>query len=75
MYLFSKILVARRWFQDSIEIQNTNIEFDKQSLIEIERDMISIKENFKLFINNRWPHSKKYKQPVLFDLDERKHVN
>ncbi|CAF4314234.1 unnamed protein product, partial [Rotaria socialis] len=66
------ILAARRWLQDSIEIQNTNIEFDKQSLIEIERDMISIKENFKLFVSNRWPQSKKYKLPVLFDFDDRR---
>ncbi|CAF3701786.1 unnamed protein product [Rotaria sordida] len=66
------ILVARRLFSDTIEIQNTNIEFDEKSLNEIQRNIIHIEENLKLFINNRWQFTKKYKLPIIINFDERK---
>lgn len=73
--LYSKILVARRSFQDSIEILNTDIEFDKKSLNEIERNLNAIKENLQLFISSRWQYAKKYKLPQLIDFDQRHQVN
>ncbi|CAF4253007.1 unnamed protein product, partial [Rotaria sp. Silwood2] len=67
------ILVARRSFSNIIEIQNTNIEFDTKTLNEIQRNIIHIEENLKLFINNGWSHAKKYKLPELINFDEKKH--
>jgi len=68
--IFPKILVARRWFDDKIEIQNTNIELNEKSLNEI-----FIEENFKLFFNNiHWQNTKKYILPNIFNFDERNEV-
>ncbi|CAF1602995.1 unnamed protein product, partial [Rotaria sp. Silwood1] len=66
------ILVIRQSFSNIIEIQNTNIEFDEKSLNEIQRNMIHIEENLKLFINNHWQHAQKYKLPELIKFDKRK---
>jgi hypothetical protein len=72
--IFEKILVVRRWFDDRIEIQNTNIEFDEKSLQEFQRNQNDIEENFKFFLTNHWQNAKKYTLPIIFDLDERYEV-
>jgi hypothetical protein len=70
-----KILVARRWLNDRIEIQNTNIEFDDKSLREFQRNQIHIEENLKLFLNTHWQQAKKYTLPTILNFDQRNEVN
>jgi hypothetical protein len=79
-YLFYsiKIVVARRWFDDTIELVNTEVEFDDSSLQEFQRNHLQmvhdIEANLKLFINTRWQHAKKFTLPFIFDFDERQEV-
>jgi hypothetical protein len=68
------VIVVRRWFDDKIEIQNTNIEFDEKSLREFQRNQNDIEENFQFFLTNHWQNAKKYTLPIIFDLDERYEV-
>ena len=74
-----QILVARRWFDDTIELVNTEVEFDDDSLNELARNhlnMISdIEANLKLFLTTRWQHAKKLTLPAIFDFDERDEVS
>ncbi len=74
LFDFKKILVARRWFDDRIEIQNTNIEFDEKSLREFQRNQIHIEDNLKLFLNTHWQQTKKYTLPMILNFDERNEV-
>ncbi len=73
--VFQKILVIRRWSDTTIEIQNTNIEFDEKTLMEFQRNVIHIEENLKLFIDHPWHHAKKLTLPKLINFDQRNEVN
>ncbi|UJR27849.1 hypothetical protein I4U23_009114 [Adineta vaga] len=69
------IIVIRRWFDDTIELVNTEIEFDSDSLNELKRNnfniVADIEANLKLFLTTRWLNTKKHTLPVIFNLDER----
>jgi hypothetical protein len=74
-----QILVARRWFDDTIELVNTEVEFDDDSLTELKRNHLNmitdIEANLKLFLTTRWQHAKKVTLPAIFDFDERDEVS
>ncbi|CAF4443126.1 unnamed protein product, partial [Adineta steineri] len=55
------IIVIRRWFDDTIELVNTEVEFDKNSLVEFKRNNLNIiadiEANLKLFLTTRWQNT------------------
>ncbi|CAF4540229.1 unnamed protein product [Rotaria sp. Silwood1] len=69
------IVVIRRWFDDSIELVNTEVEFDGNSLNEFKRNNLNmvadIEANLKLYLTIRWQNAKKFTLPTIFDFDER----
>ncbi|CAF3546263.1 unnamed protein product [Rotaria sordida] len=69
------IVVIRRWFDDTIELVNTEVEFDENSLNELKRNNINIvadiEANLKLYLTIRWQNAKKFTLPTIFDFDER----
>jgi len=76
---YKKIIVIRRWFDDTIELVNTQVEFDETSLNEFQRNnfniLADIEANLKLFVTTRWQNAKKFTLPTIFNLDERNEVN
>ncbi|CAF3927091.1 unnamed protein product, partial [Rotaria sp. Silwood1] len=72
------IVVIRRWFDDSIELVNTEVEFDGNSLNEFKRNNLNmvadIEANLKLYLTIRWQNAKKFTLPTIFDFDERNEV-
>ncbi|CAF1321831.1 unnamed protein product [Adineta steineri] len=68
------IIVIRRWFDDTIELVNTEVEFDKNSLVEFKRNNLNIiadiEANLKLFLTTRWQNPKKFTLPTIFNFDE-----
>jgi len=63
---------------DTIELVNTEIEFDENSLNEFKRNNLNIvadiEANLKLFLTNRWQNAKKFTLPTIFNFDERNEV-
>lgn len=76
---FWKIVVARRWYDESIELVNTEVEFDEKSLQELKRNHVQmiadIEANLKLFLNTRWQNAKKHTLPMILSFDERNEVS
>ena len=70
--------MLRRWFDDTIELVNTEVEFDEKSLTEFKRTnskmAADIQANLKLFLNNRWQNAKKFTLPPILNFDERVEV-
>jgi len=73
-----QIIVIRRWFDDTVEFVNTEIEFDDKSLHEFKRNhqkfLIDIEANVKFFLTNRWQNAKKFTLPTIFNFDDRNEV-
>ncbi|CAF4709932.1 unnamed protein product [Rotaria socialis] len=69
------IVVIRRWFDDTVELVNTEIEFDGKSLNEFKRNNFNmaadIEANLKLYLTIRWQNIKKFTLPTIFDFDDR----
>jgi hypothetical protein len=63
---------------DTIELVNTEIEFDENSLNEFKRNhfniLADIEANLKLFLTTRWQNAKKFTLPTIFNFDERHEV-
>lgn len=78
MFILLKVVLVRRWFDDTMEIVNTEIEFDKDSLNELKRNNLNIvadiEANLKLYLTMRWQNAKKFRLPPIFDFDERNEV-
>ncbi len=59
---------------DTIELVNTEIEFDENSLNEFKRNhfniLADIEANLKLFLTTRWQNAKKFTLPTIFNFDE-----
>lgn len=70
-----KIIVARRWLDNTIETVNTEVEFDENSIQEFKRNQLSIiadiQANLKLYLNTRWQSPKKNPLPNIFNFDQR----
>ena len=73
-----QILVARRWYDDTIEFVNSEVEFDEYSIEKFQQNQIQlmadIDANLKLFLNSRWQNAKKVRLPTVFNFDERVQV-
>lgn len=58
---------------DTVELVNTEIEFDDKSLNEYKRNNLNIiaeiEANLKLFLTIRWQNVKKFRLPTIFDFD------
>lgn len=74
-----QIIVIRRWFDDTMELVNTEVEFDADSLSELKRNnfnlVADIEANLKLFLTTRWHNAKKHTLPPIFNLDEANEVD
>ena len=71
--------MARRWYDESIEVVNTEVEFDEKSLQDLRRNHVQmiadIEANLKLFLNTRWQNAKKHTLPMILTFDDRNEVS
>ncbi|CAF0739988.1 unnamed protein product, partial [Didymodactylos carnosus] len=71
------IFVIRRWFDNTIEIVNTNILFDHTTLTKLQKNnkiLLDIETNLKLYLNDKWNNVRKSILPSIYDIAKNENI-